>query len=71
MLKRIFERFEREIDSVGKVIRHVNALFDRADKTSLSTSEEPKTALAKCERELQQLNTVLHLGKGRKVIVKV
>lgn len=64
------ERFEREQDSVTKLLWHVKELLEGAGKTSLSTSDELENALAECEMQLQQLNTVLDPGKGRKVMSK-
>ena len=64
------ERFEREIERVSKLLRHVQALLEGADETSLSTSDELKNALAECKMELQQLNALLDSGKGRKVMRK-
>ena len=57
------ERFGREIEHVSKLLRHVQGLLEGADKTSLSTSDELKNALAECKMELQQLNALLVPGK--------
>ena len=70
ILKRILERFEQEINSVSKLLRHVKTLLEGAHKTSLSTLDGLKTALAECERSYKS-NTVLPPGKGRKIMIKI
>ena len=69
-VKADIERFQREIERVSKLLRHVQALVEGADKTSLLTSEQLKNALAECKMELQQLNALLDPRKGRTVMRK-
>lgn len=64
------ERFKREVDSVTNLLQDVTALLQGAGKTSLPTSTKLKDALGECEMQLQQLDTILDPGKGRKVMRK-
>ena len=64
------ERFKREVDSVTNLLQDVTALLQGAGKTSLPTSTKLKDALGECKIQLQQLDTILDPGKGRKVMRK-
>lgn len=64
-------RFKQEVESVDNLLRHAKALLEGADKTSLSTLDELKNALAECETQLQQLNRALDPGNRWKGMSKI
>jgi hypothetical protein len=65
------ERLGAEVDSLTKLLRGVEQLLKRPDKTQLAASQTLDDALQDCFSQLTQLSTALDPGKTRKTMSRI
>lgn len=62
------DRFQREINSITDLLKHVKSMLERPDHTQLLTSTTLKDGLSSCSKQLLELATTLDPGRRRKVM---
>lgn len=65
------ERVQRKISDITHILEQIKQLLDIQDKTRLSTTQGLFSSLAKCLKELENLQLKLEPEKGRKTMSRI
>jgi hypothetical protein len=65
------ERVQRKVGDITHTLEQIMQLLDGPDKTRLPTTQGLFSSLAKCLKELENLQVELEPGKGRKTMSRI
>lgn len=65
------ERVQRKLDDIVHILKQLQQLLERQDKTALSTTRGLSGSLEECLKELKLLQAKLEPGKTRKTMSRV
>jgi hypothetical protein len=69
--KRDIERLQGKVIDLDNVLKEVQKLLGKEDKSQLSTTRELVALLKECYEQLQELKTQLEPGRGHKAMRRV
>lgn len=69
--KKDIQRLQTQVNNVEKVVKGVQQLLDGPHGTKLSTSQKLRQAIHGCRAQLQDIETRLDPGKGRKAMSRL